>query len=220
MASTLTAQPGVSTSTTNRSLAWAQANRTLLLVITGILAAVVLVLWFLATAKNRREDFANRSLTQARNIAESGNIVQASTEFQKVIDTYKGSDAAKEAEISLNQLRLVNGQSELAVVRLRDFVKSSPGPQYITAAYGLLGAALENAKRPVEAGDSYKSAADASPVDYLKAEYLLQAGRAYANGGKTDQAIAVLRTVVNKYPKSAVHTEAQVRLAELTKGQL
>ena len=220
MASTLTAQPQVPTSAGNRSLAWAQANRKLLMIAGGILLAILVVVWFLSTAKSRREDFANRSLTQARNIAESGNIPEASTEFQKIIDTYAGTVAAQEAEIALNQLRLVSGQSELAVVRLREFVGANPGPRFTSAANGLLGAALENVGRPAEAGDAYKQASEAAPVDYLKAEYLLQAGRGYAAGGKRAEAESAYRIIIEKYPTSGAFVEAQVRLAEMTKGQL
>lgn len=220
MASTLTAQPHVPTSGANRSLAWAQANRKLLMIAGGILLAVVVVVWFVTTARNRREDFANRSLTQARNIAEAGNIPEASTEFQKIVDTYAGTAAAQEAEIALNQLRLVSGQSELAVVRLREFVGSNPGPRFASAANGLLGAALENVGRPAEAGDAYKQASNAAPVDYLKAEYLLQAGRAFVAGGKRAEAEAAYRTIIEKYSTSNPFVEAQVRLAEMTKGAL
>jgi tetratricopeptide (TPR) repeat protein len=220
MATTLTAQPSAQTTAANRSIAWAQAHRKLLMIVGGALLAAILVVWFMTTARSRREDFATRSLAQARNIAESGNIPQASTEFQKIIDTYNGTAAAKEAEISLNQLRLISGQSELAVVRLRDFVNSNPEPRFAAAANALLGSALENVNRPTEAGDAYSQAAKLAPVDYLKAEYLLEAGRAYAAGGKPDQAAQAYRTVVEKYPKSGPFVEAQVRLAEITKGQL
>ncbi|MEO8199860.1 MAG: tetratricopeptide repeat protein [Gemmatimonadota bacterium] len=219
MATTLTA-PTVTPTSTNRSLAWAQANRRLLLIVGGVLVAAVLVVWFLTTAKSRREDFASRALSQARNIAESGNIPQASTEFQKLIDTYGGTVASKDAEISLNQLRLISGQSELAIVRLRDFVKSNPGPEFVTSANGLLGSALENVKRGTEAGDAYTAASNAAGVDYLKAEYLVQAGRAYKDGGSKDKSIAAYRLVIEKYSKTPPFTEAQVRLAELTKGQM
>jgi TolA-binding protein len=220
MASTLTAQPTAPASATDRSLAWAQANRKILLIVGSVVAAAILVVWFLTTAKSRREDFASRALNQARNIAESGNVPQASTEYQKIIDTYAGSAAAQDAEIAINQLRLISGQSELAIVRLREFLKKSPEPQYAAAANGLLGTGLENVNRFAEAGDAYMEASKAAQVDYLKADYLVQAGRAYSNGGKKDQAIAAYRTVIDKYSKTGPFTEAQVRLAELTNGTM
>jgi TolA-binding protein len=220
MATTLTAQPHAPVSAASRSLTWAQSNKKFLMILGGILLAVVIGIWFVTTAKSRREDFANRSLTQARNIAESGNIAQASTEFQKVIDTFGGTDAAQEAEIALKQLRLISGQSELAVVRLREYVASNPSPRFASAANGLLGAALENVGRPAEAGDAYKKASDVAPVDYLKAEYLLQAGRAYVAAGRRAEGETAYRTIIEKYSKSGPFVEAQVRLAELTKGTL
>lgn len=219
MATTLTAQPTSPDKSAN-FLEWAQTHRKLLMIVGGVLLAVILVVWFLATASARREDFANRSLNQARGIAEQGNIVLASSEFQKLIDTFQGTAAAREAEISLNQLRLISGQNELAIVRLREFLKSDLEPKFRAAAGALLGAALENSGRPAEAGDAYKAASDAATLDYLKADYLIQAARAYANGGKQPEAVASLKTIVDQYGETPALTEAQVRLSELTAGEM
>ena len=219
MASTLTAQPHTPAAS-NRSLAWAHTNKKLLLIVGGVLLALLVGMWFVTTARSRREDFANRTLTQARNLADAGNLPEASAQFQKIIDTYAGTDAAQEAEIALNQYRLASGQHELAVVRLREYVASNPSPRYVAAANGLLGAALENVGRPAEAAEAYKKASDVSSVDYLKAEYLLEAGRAYAAAGKQAEAEAAYRGIIEKYSKTGPFVEAQVRLAELTKGQL
>jgi len=220
MASTLTVQPHAPASAANRSLAWAQTNRKLLMIVGGVLLALLVGVWFVTTARSRREDFANRSLTQARNLADAGNLPEASAQFQKIIDSYAGTDAAQEAEIALNQYRLASGQNELAVVRLREYVASNPSPRYVAAANGLLGAALENVGRPAEAAAAYQKASEVSSVDYLKAEYLLEAGRAYAAAGKQAEAEATYRSIIEKYSKTGPFVEAQVRLAELTKGQL
>ena len=56
--------------------------------------------------------------------------------------------------------------------------------------------------------------------EYLQARYLVDAGRAYREGSKTQEAIAVYREIIQKYPKSSSFTEAQVRLAELTDGKM
>ena len=115
---------------------------------------------------------------------------------------------------------MVNGQSELAVVGLRDFLAGSPKVQYRAPAYGLLGAALENANRYPEAAEAYTNASKAADLEYLKARYLIDAGRSYAAGGKPTEASSAYREIVQKYPKTTSFTEAQVRLAELTDGKM
>jgi TolA-binding protein len=122
--------------------------------------------------------------------------------------------------ITLNQVRMINGQNELAVVGLKEFLASKPSPQYVTPATGLLAAALENSKHWVEAGNAYSQASTAAEVDYLKAKYLVDAGRAFREGGKPEDAAKAYRTVLQKYPKAPSVTEAEVRLAELTDGKM
>jgi len=115
---------------------------------------------------------------------------------------------------------MVNGQSELAAVGLRDFLAKKPPRKYLAPAYGLLGTALENSKRPAEAAEAFVNASKSADLDYLKARYLIDAGRAYRSAGKTAEAEAVYREVMQKHPKSSSFTEAQVRLAELTDGKM
>ena len=188
-------------------------------------AAVALVLlavvgWVVWSSERRKEEFAARSLNQARAAAEAGNLPLASSELQRLIETYRGTDAATEAVITLNQVRMVNGQSELAAVGLREFLQRDPPAKYRAPAYGLLGTALENAKRPAEAAEAFRNAAQAADVEYLKSRYLLDAGRAYRAAGKQDEAHASYRAVIDSFPKSVAVTEAKVRLAELTDGKM
>jgi outer membrane protein assembly factor BamD (BamD/ComL family) len=183
-------------------------------------AVVALIAWFVVSSGRRKEEFAARGLNQARAAAEAGNLPLASSELQKVIQTYKGTDAAKEAVITLNQVRMVNGQSELAAVGLKDFLAAKPDPKYAAPASGLLGAALENSQKWSDAGEAFSNASKAADLPYLKARYLVDAGRAYREAGKTQQAIAAYREIIQKYPKTTSVTEAQVRLAELTDGKM
>lgn len=185
-----------------------------------VLALAALVTWFVVTSGRRKEEFASRSLSQARATAEAGNLPLASSELQKLIQTYKGTDAANEAVITLNQVRLVNGQAELAAVGLRDFLGSKPPAKYVAPANGLLGTSFEMARKWPDAADAYMRASEAADVEFLKASYLLEAGRAYMEAGKKDEAAAAYRTVIQKHPKSSSMTEAQVRLAEMTGGKM
>ncbi|HWA59629.1 MAG TPA: tetratricopeptide repeat protein [Gemmatimonadales bacterium] len=183
-------------------------------------ALVGLIIWFVMMSGRRKEEFAGRALDEARAAAESGNLPLAASEFQKVITTYGGTAAAQEAVINLNQVRLINGQQELAAVNLQDFIKSNPAPQFRGPAYGLLGRAYENSKRPGEAAAAYESASKAAEFDYLKADLLLDAARAWVNAGQKDKAVAAYRSVIKDYPQTSSRVEAQVRLAELTGGAM
>jgi len=213
-----TSQPQTSATPARRP--WYGDRQRLLL---GGLILLVLALiagWFVLASGQRKEQFAARSLSQARAAAEAGNLPLASSELQRLITTYKGTDAAHEAVITLNQIRMVNGQSELAAVGLREYLATKPPEQYLSPANGLLGAALENAKRWIDAANAYSQASNAASVPYLKATYLLDAGRAYKEGGRIEDAVRVYRTIVQKYADTPSFTEAQVRLAELTAGKL
>jgi tetratricopeptide (TPR) repeat protein len=183
-------------------------------------ALVAVVVWLVMMSGRRKEDFANRALDQARGAAESGNLPLAASEFQKVITTYGGTAAAQEAVINLNQVRLINGQQELAAVNLQDFLKTNPDPQFKSPAYGLLGRAYENSKRPGEAAAAYENASKIADFEYLKADLLMDAARAYGDAGQKDKAVAAYRSIIKDYPKSSSKVEAEVRLAELTGGAM
>ena len=199
---------------------WVRGHQKLVLGIAGALVIVALGTWLVVETGQRRQLRAAEQLDQARSIAENGNLPLAANELQKIIETYKGTEAATEAAVTLNQVRMVNGQSELAIVGLQEFLKANPKKVYRVPALGLLGEALENAGRPAEAAEAYSSAAVDAEVDYLKAQYLLFAGRAYRNAGKPEDAIKALQKIRADYPNSTAMTEATIRLAELTKGQL
>jgi outer membrane protein assembly factor BamD (BamD/ComL family) len=199
---------------------WYEKHQRPILIAVGLVALAAIVFWFILASGKRKEQFAARSLNQARAAAEAGNLPLASSELQRLITTYKGTDAAHEAVITLNQVRMVNGQSELAAVGLREFVASKPPAKYLAPAYGLLGAALENSKRWAEAAQAYSQAGISAEVPYLKASYLVDAGRAYREAGRTADATKAYRTVIEKYSDSPSFTEAQVRLSELTGGKM
>lgn len=220
MATTVEARAQEQVGTAATPTPWYRDRARLALAAGVAVLIVALLAWFVITSDRRKEAFAQRALNQARAAAEAGNLPLASSELQKVIQTYGGTDAATEAVLTLNQVRMVNGQSELAAVGLQEFLAGNPDEKYRAPAHGLLGAALENGKRFADAGAAYQRASETATLEYLKARYLIDAGRAYAAGGKNAEAAAAYRSVIEKYPESSGVTEAKVRLAELTGGKM
>lgn len=200
--------------------AWIRLHQRLVSRVATGVVLVGIAVWFTLSWRARKNAAAAAALDLARNVAQSSNLAAAASQFQQIIERYRGTDAAHQAVISLNQVRMINGQYELAAVNLRDYVKSGPPAQYRTAANGLLGAALESSGHFGDAGAAYEAASRTADVDYLRADYLLQAGKAYASAGDTARASADLDSVVVVYKATPVYTEAAIRLAELTRGAL
>ena len=85
---------------------WYRDRNRQLIAIAVAVAAVGLITWFLITSGHRKEEFAARSLNQARAAAEAGNLPLASSELQKLIRTYKGAVGPNRVRFTPNFLGL------------------------------------------------------------------------------------------------------------------
>ncbi len=186
----------------------------------GVAVVVALAAWFMITADNNKEAFAAQAVEEARGSAEQGNLPLAVQQFEQVTTTYAGTAAAFDATLGMVQARLVNDQSELAIATLTDFLGNNPPATYAAPANGLLGTAYENTGKYGEALAAYRKASGLATTDYLKATYLLDAGRAARLSGDTAQATTIYREIIDTYGETAARTEAQVRLAELNLGAI
>jgi predicted negative regulator of RcsB-dependent stress response len=196
---------------------WFKENRRTATVIGVVMALVVGGVWFWWTARERRENFAERALATARASAEAGNLPLASSDLGRLVSTFGGTRAAQEATLLLAQVRLLQKQTPLAVSDLRKFVASGPRPEFRGPANGMLGAALEEASQPGEAAKAYEKAAAETPYKGIKSQYLLDAARTYAIAGDTAQAAKIYQQVITDFKTQSSSVEAQVRLAELRK---
>jgi tetratricopeptide (TPR) repeat protein len=179
------------------------------------LAVVAGVIWLYGTTQHRKESFAAQELTRARSAAEAGNLPLAASDLARIAERLGGTRAADDATILLNQIRLIQGQTEAAVTALQEFVRGRH-PDYVRAsAYGLLGGGLEDQAQYREAAQAYREAANAARLDFLKAQYLLDAGRALTAAGDSAGAREVLGEVLRRFGELDQAAEARIRMAEL-----
>lgn len=198
-------------------VAWTKAHREASFYgLVGIAIAAGLFGWSWLS-KNRVEQDAAQQLLEARSAFEAKNWALAASELARITENYSGTRAADEGTLLLAQVRLLQGQGQQAIAVLKDF---APGADkdYRAQAYGLLGAAYENIARPAEAAVAYHAASDAAQFDFLKAQFLSDAGRAHVAALDTAQAVQAYRRILKDFDKSAQVQEAKVRLGELTKG--
>ena len=185
----------------------------------GIGAGVVVVvagsvLGYTASMKNK-EAQASQALSQAWATVEAGNMPLASNDLSRLVERYAGTKAADEGAILLNEIRLLNGETDVAVRALQDFVKKGRQHYHEASAYALLGNGLENQGKLREAAAAYRLAAAAADLGFLKAQYLLDAGRAFAAAADTASAKSAYGEVLSKFGELNQASEARVRMAEI-----
>ena len=184
------------------------------------LAVAILAGWLYIETGKRKAIAANDALDQARAVFESGNLPAASTEFQRIAESFRGTSAGNQAELALNEVRLTSGQSQIAADELQKFIAKDPPAYFASGAYLLLGGAQENLKKFDEAAAAYLRAGEIAEEPYRQVEAKINAARATRLAGKEPQALEILRGVISGYPKDTPGVaEAEVRLAEWSGGK-
>jgi tetratricopeptide (TPR) repeat protein len=185
-------------------------------------AAVVLALaaglfgWNLLSTKTAERN-AGSQLEQGRLALDSKNYPLAASVLAQVVENYAGTHAAQEGVILLAQVRLAQGQTQQAIDVLQRYAPKAD-KDFRAQAYGLLGAAYENALKPKDAAAAYEQAATAAQYPFLRAQFLSDAGRAWLAAGDSAKAVAAYRTIAQQLDSTSAAGEAKVRIGELTKG--
>ncbi|MGH2373608.1 MAG: hypothetical protein ACREOC_09300 [Gemmatimonadales bacterium] len=103
------------------------------------MAVIAPGVWLVISSGRRKEAFAQRMLCQAIATADRGNHGQASAELQRVIQTYRGTEAVGEVVLALNWVRLNNDQGAIATQDLRAFIATNPPPRLSASPRSSMG---------------------------------------------------------------------------------
>jgi TolA-binding protein len=195
--------------------AWFAKNRRNVMI--GAIAVVALAvgIWWFRMVAARNEVAASAALDQARAAAEAGNLPLAASDLARIVDQFKRTKAGAQAAILLAQVRLSQGQTDAAVNGLQGFVRSGHEDYVAASAYNLLGVGLETQGKYREAADAYRRASESARLDFLKAQYLIDASRTQVAAGDTAGARATLTDLLERFGALDQAAEARVRLGEL-----
>jgi len=195
-------------------LDFARKNQRIVSIVGGAVLVVVAGGWLWMSSARRKEAAAAQALGQARTAAESGNLPLAASDLARLVERFSGTASADQAVILLSQVRLVQGQRDAAIPALQEFVRGRHPAYVMASAYGLLGAGLEDAAKPREAAEAYRQAAAKAELDFMKATYLLDAGRAFALAGDTAAARSAYQELLTNHGALEQSAEARVRMSE------
>jgi predicted negative regulator of RcsB-dependent stress response len=195
---------------------WVQQKQRYLTGVGLLLAVVAGGIWFTVSARERRERFAAGQLNQARAAVDAGNFQLAASDLSRLVTDYGATRAGQEGAILLARVQLQMGQPEVAVAQLRTLLSQNPAEQFVAQGQGLLGSALEQMGQFGAAADAFVQAANASRYELIKAELLLDAGRAATLAGDTERAASLYQRVIDEITEDAGSVSAaHVRLSEL-----
>ena len=212
-------QAGVQRDPIKRLQDWFERNRRAITITAVAVVVAAGGAWFYMSAQQRKESFAQSALEDARTASQAGNLALAASDLSRMIERYDGTRAADQATILLAQIRLFQDDPAGAAQELRRALAGGIRSEFQAPAYSMLGSALENLGNQQDAGEAFLEAARASWYKFLAAQYLNDAGRAFAAAGDTARAIQAFQRILDEHEDAPSATEARVRLAELRATQ-
>jgi len=178
-------------------------------------AIVVIVggIWFYERSQSIKSQRAEAAFYQARQAAGSGNLPLATSDLQKVVTRYQGTQGGAQAAIALAQVLYEQKKYKEGIDALKKAEGNVPD-DFKASVHVVEAAGYEELKDFTSAAQQYEAAAKVTRFPADKAEYQADAARNYAAGGKTDLAKA-LWTELAKDETNPLAAEAKVRLGEL-----
>ena len=192
---------------------WFQVNSKLLSGAAAVIAVAALGYWFYVKNQQIKTVNAERSLMQAEQSLQSGNVALATSDLQRVVSRYKGTGAGTEAAMLLAQADYNAGKYQDGIKVLQDVSGKASGSE--ASVQSLMGDGYSQLNKPTDAAKAYERAAGAAQFDTEKAYYRAKAARSYASAGNTADAKRLWSQLATDEKSQAVAAEARVRLAEL-----
>lgn len=187
-------------------------------VVTGAVIAVVIAIggvWFYTRSQNLKAERAETAYYAAGQSIAAGNLPLAESDLRKMITRYDGTQASRQATLTLAQIMYDQGKYQEGVTLLKQAIpKLEDSEDFAASGHLLLAAGYEQLGRYAEAAAEYQAAAKNARFDQDRQRYESLAAHAYLTAGRKDDAKRIW-TVLAADSKGTVAGEARVRLGEL-----
>jgi tetratricopeptide (TPR) repeat protein len=188
--------------------------------VAAVSVAIVIVVVgfaFISQSRAKSEREAGLMLSSVHGALYGGQFQQAEQGYTEIVKRYGSSSAAKEALVSLGNLKFRQGQFDEARQLYARCAKSGTSNVLIMNSAITGEAACDEQKGDfAAAGDTYLSFARKYPKEqFLAAEALLAAGRCYVSARLPGKAKGALQSVIDSYGQTQSAAQAKVQLSML-----
>lgn len=200
-----------------RSWDYVARNRWLVIGATAVVVAAVAIFFGVRQAASLKEARASVLVNRAVEQMQNGTNAAARPLFEKAVQEYGGTDAARDAHYFLGALALEEGRLDEAREGFEAFLDAHPGQSFLTAAAeGGLAVCAERANDWSGAAAIWTRAAlvDES-VNFNAPQYLLNAALCWEKAGRPADAIPLLERLIEKHADWSRKTRAEVVLARV-----
>lgn len=195
---------------------WIQANTRAVTIGAILVAAGGAGFWFYTRSVEIKRLNAERGLNQAKQSMAAGNAALAATDLQRVATRYKGTPAGAQAAMLLAQHNFDQDKFDEGLKILQPYQAASAAGRNLSSIWSLTGDGLLSQAKVDEAVAAFRKAADATTYPGEKAVYLSKAARSLQMAGKNAEAKELWERLKKDPEASLVHSEADIRLGELS----
>ena len=198
---------------TQSALQWIELHARWLIAAAVAVLVLVAGVWFYRASEQRRAETAGRSLAEAEQAFNAGNLALAQSDLEKVVNRYGGTQAGKQAKLLLSQVLYQRGQYQKGIDQVSSL--TTERDKYLVAtAYNLMAAGYEEMGKFGRAAELYRKAAENTTFSGTKYTYLAGAARALTSAGDTAGAKKIWKALAEDASNPSA-AEARVRLGEL-----
>jgi TolA-binding protein len=173
-------------------------TREIFYAVIGVVAVLALA-FFLMRSKREADESASVELAKAKMEFVRRDYTKAIDILKKLVENYNGTKSAGIGTIYLAQ----------SYLRMQDY------PNAQTAFQAGIAATYDERKELAKAAEHYEKAANDFSDLMFAPTWLMDAARCQAQAGNKQNAQNILRTIIEKYPKTSILDDAKSFLAEL-----
>lgn len=194
---------------------WAQLNSRALIIGAVVVLLAVAGWWLYRTNREARVAQAETALARAGQSLATNNVPLAITDLQRVVDSFGGTPAAREAALLLAQLYYDQGEHQKGVDVLQSVLDDAKSDGLGAPVQVLIADGQMELHKYADAAASYLRAAELTPFAMEKANDSASAARAYTAANNVEAATAIWKALAED-ENNPVRGEAKIRLGELT----